>query len=459
MLQRVRQSSFIPVICSLFALLHFFNLLHINGGLAWAQSSADAPVDTWGKEGPVWVIPVQGTIEMGLAEFIRRTVQEAHEAGAGLILFEINTFGGRVDAATEIRDILLESAVPTAVYIPNRAISAGALIALAGQRIVMSSGATIGAAEPRPADEKTISYVRGEFEATASRMGRDPRVAAAMVDTSVAIDGLVAEGQILTLTAAKASEIGFIDHIADTRAAALNVLGYGSRDVVEASPTWAEHLIRFVTEPTVAQILLTIGFLALLAELTTPGWGLPGFVGVLFLGLFYGSRLITGLVGIETILLALLGIVLIVIEIFLIPGFGIAGVLGIGALGASIYLAFPDPSKGLQALAITAVLLVLAAIWLLRSLDRLARWKHIILKTDLGGAEYTPVKGEERMLLIGKEGVATTPLRPAGIIEIEGEPYDAVSEGAFIPQGVPVRVVKVESTRIVVRQSQQQTDD
>lgn len=459
MLRRVRQSGFVLIICSLFALLHFLLFLHTHSYPVQAQESTDAAMDAWGKAGPVWVIPVKGTVETGLAEFVRRSVQDAHEADAGLILVEINTFGGRVDAATEIRDILLQSTVPTAVYISDRAISAGALIALAGQRILMTPGATIGAAEPRPADEKTISYVRAEFEATAERMGRDPQVAAAMVDTSVVIDGIVAAGQILTLTAAKAAEIGFIDHVAETRSEALNVLGYHNREIVEASPTWAERFVRFVTEPTVSQILLVIGYLALLAELTSPGWGLPGFVGVIFLGLFYGSRLITGLVGIETILLAFLGIVLIIVEIFLIPGFGIAGILGIGALGASIYYAFPDPSSALNALAITAVLLVVAAILLLRSVDRLARWKHIVLKTDLGGAEYTPVKGEERMLLVGKQGVATTPLRPAGIIEIDGEPYDAVSEGSFIPQGVPVRVVKVESTRIVVRPSKEQTDN
>lgn len=459
MFRRACLTGFIRVVCGLFALLYLLNLLHIHEEVVWGQVAADASTDLWGKEGPVWVIPVKGTVETGLAEFVRRSVEEAHEADAGLILFEINTFGGRVDAATEIRDILLRSTVPTAVYVADRAISAGALIALAGQRVLMSPGATIGAAEPRPADEKTVSYVRAEFEATAERMGRDPRVAAAMVDPSIAIDGLVAAGQILTLTAAKAAEIGFIDGVADNRSEALRVLGYHNREVVEASPTWAERFVRFVTEPTMAQILLIIGYLALLAELTSPGWGLPGFVGVLFLGLFYGSRLITGLVGIETILLALLGIVLIIVEIFLIPGFGIAGILGIGALGASIYLAFPDPSSALHALAITAVLLIVAAILLLRSVDSLARWKHIVLKTDLGGSEYTPVKGEERKLLVGKEGVSTTPLRPAGIIEIDGEPYDAVSEGSFIPQGVPVRVVKVESTRIVVRQSKEQTDD
>lgn len=257
---------------------------NINARIAWAQDSSASPQEAWGKEGPVWVLPVHGTIEMGLAEFVQRTVQEAHEADAGLILVEINTFGGLVDAATKIRDTLLKSSVPVVVYIPHRAISAGALITLSGQRILMDPGATVGAAEPRPADEKTISYLRGEFEATAESMGRDPKVAAAMVDASVVVDNLSAAGQILTLTAAKAAEIGFIDHIVGSRAEALAAIGYSGRTVVETSPTWAEQVMRFVSEPTVAQFILSVGFLALLIELTSPGWGLPGFAGVTLLG-------------------------------------------------------------------------------------------------------------------------------------------------------------------------------
>lgn len=171
---------------------------------ALAQSPGTAP-------GVVWVIPVEGTIEPGLSEFVLRALRDARQAGAALILLEINSFGGRVDAATEIRDAIFASPVPTAAFVADRAISAGALIALATERIVMKPGATFGAAQPQPLDEKTLSYVRAEFEATAEGRGRDPLIAAAMVDASVVVEGLSGPGQILTLTAASALARGYAD--------------------------------------------------------------------------------------------------------------------------------------------------------------------------------------------------------------------------------------------------------
>ena len=246
---------------------------------ALAQSPGTAP-------GVVWVIPVEGTIEPGLSEFVLRALRDARQAGAALILLEINSFGGRVDAATEIRDAIFASPVPTAAFVADRAISAGALIALATERIVMKPGATFGAAQPQPLDEKTLSYVRAEFEATAEGRGRDPLIAAAMVDASVVVEGLSGPGQILTLTAASALARGYADFVASSRREALELLGYGAAPVVEAAPTWAEQVVRFLTDPLVAQILLIVGVLGLIAEVTSPGWGVGGTVGLIALALF-----------------------------------------------------------------------------------------------------------------------------------------------------------------------------
>lgn len=399
--------------------------------------------------GAVWVIPIDGTIEPGLSEFVLRALRDARQEGAAFILFEINTFGGRVDAATEIRDAIFTSPIPTGAYVADRAISAGALIALAAERIVMRPGATLGAAQPQPLDEKTLSYVRAEFEATAEGRGRDPRLAAAMVDASVVVDGLAGPGQILTLTATTALERGYADYIAATRSEALDLLGYGSVPVVEASLTWAERVVRFLTDPLVAQILLIVGLLGLLAELASPGWGVGGTVALIALALFFGSRLIVGILGVEAILLFLAGLILIVVELFVIPGFGVAGILGLVGIGAGLFLSFPDPRAAIQALAIAAVAIVLSVMIFLKRFQNSALWGRLVL-TQKQADDYRPTTVDYSHL-VGTVGVTRTQLRPAGRIEIEGEYYDAVSEGQMVSPDTRVRVVLVEGPRIVVR--------
>src|SRR5690606_37471910 len=151
--------------------------------------------------GVVYVVPIEGTIDEGLAVFVRRALGEAREAGAVAVLVEINTFGGRVDSATDIKDGLAAMEVPVIAFVTQRAWSAGALIALGARYLAMAPGTSIGAAEPRPADAKVISALRKEFEAAAEHWGRDPRIAAAMVDANVVIEGLTEKDEILTLSA------------------------------------------------------------------------------------------------------------------------------------------------------------------------------------------------------------------------------------------------------------------
>lgn len=421
--------------------------LLLFGGTVEAQSELPSLPEI---QGSVWVVPIEGTIDPGLSEFVKRVVRSARDHDVALLLFEINTFGGRVDSATEIRDVIVATDIPTAAYISERAISAGALVALAADRVVMAPGATFGAAEPQPRDEKTLSYVRAEFEATAERAKRDPLIAAAMVDSSVAVEGLVEAGQILTLTTAKAIEYGYADHTAASRSDALAVLGYAGASVVEQTPSWAEGAVRFLTDPLVAQILLVVGFLGLVAEFAAPGWGVPGTVGLIAFALFFGSRLITGILGVETIILFLLGIVLILLEIFVIPGFGIAGLLGLVSMGASVFMSFPDPRTALQALAITAVAIVVLVLLFLKRFQKSALWGRLVLTHEQKEEGYRPTQVDYQSL-VGAEGVADTQLRPAGRILVNGEYYDAVADGTMIPHGAPVRVVKVEGARIVVR--------
>lgn len=398
----------------------------------------------------VYLIPIEGAIEPGLAEFVARIIREADQANAAVLL-EINTFGGRVDAATEIRDLIIRADMPVVSYVTARAWSAGALITLAAPNVAMAPGSSMGAAQPQPADEKTISALRSEFEATAERAGRDPRIAAAMVDADIEIEGLVQEGKILTLAANRAAEEGFSDLIAASRQEVLAFFDLDHLNVIEFTPNWAERMARIVTEPTVSSLLLTLGFMGLIFEITTMGWGIPGTVGIASLALFFGGRLITGLAGLEVIILFLVGLILLFVEIFILPGFGVAGGLGVVSMFTGIFLAFGNVQTALFSIlvAVSASLLLIILTW--NRLTKSGAWRRLVLThredKELG------YKGPKTYVdLVGKEGTTLTPLRPAGTALVEGERYDVVSEGGYVTSGKQIKVVKIEGTRIIVRE-------
>jgi len=411
----------------------------------------------------VYVAPIEGIIDLGLAPFVQRVLDEASAAGAAAVVLEINTFGGRVDAAVQIRDALLSAKVPTVAYVNRRAISAGALISLAAQHLVMSPGATIGAATPvmagqpgggtQAASEKTVSYMRKEFRATAETRKRPALIAEAMVDPDVAIRGVIEKGKLLTLTTDEALKHKVAEFRADSLEAALERLGIKGAELRRASPNWAENVVRFLTHPVLSSLLVTIGMLGILIELRTPGFGVAGAIGVGSLAAFFWGHWLVQLAGWGELLLALGGVVLLALEFFVIPGFGFAGILGIVALLAALVLSVVGSGATpeffmLAAGRIILALLValLASFVLLRLMPRTPFGRRLILDTGLG------TEPESDLRWLGKRGRATSPLRPAGIAEIEGARVDVVSEGELIEPGTPVEVTRVDGNRIVVRQ-------
>lgn len=413
-------------------------------GLALACTCAAAAAPT------VYSLPIQGEIEPGLAVFVARGLALA-ERNDGVVLLEINTFGGRVDAATEIKDLIFRSKVPVIAYVSERAWSAGALIALAAPKIAMAPGSSMGAAEPRPMEEKTVSALRAEFEAAAERWGRDRRLAAAMVDASVVVEGLSEAGKILTLSAQDALDYGMADLMAGSVHEALVLSGYDVYELVELKPHWAENIARFLTNSTISSLLLTLGFLGLIFEITTPGWGVPGTAGLICLGLFFGGRYVAGLLGWEAILLFLVGLLLLLLELFVIPGFGIAGILGILGVFGSIILAFGDLQTALINLSIVLVVTIAAVILLWKRLSQSRLWKRLVLfHSESPQAGYRALADLSH--LVGKQGVAITPLRPSGTCVIDGQRYDVVSDGGFVKAHTRVEVVLTEGTRVVVRE-------
>lgn len=398
----------------------------------------------------VYALPIHGEIEPGLAAFVARGLSMA-ERNDAVVLLEINTFGGRVDAATEIKDLLVKAKVPVIAYVSERAWSAGALITLAAPQIAMAPGSSIGAAEPRPMEEKTVSALKSEFEATAQRYGRNKQLAGAMVDADIVIDDLVAKGKILTLSAEEALEWGIADQIAFDRHQVLTKFGYDTYKLVDLTPHWTERVARFLTTSTVSSLLLTMGFLGLIFEITTPGWGVPGTGGLIALLLFFGGRYVTGFAGFEEIGLFMLGILLVALEIFIIPGFGIAGIAGILAIVISVILVFGNLQLALVSLSIAFTVSLLALILLWKRIRKTRFWNRLILSQTESKEEGYRAPSNFNHLL-GKQGQTLTPLRPAGTMIIDGTRYDVVSEGGFISENSYVEVVFSEGTRIVVRE-------
>ncbi|HLL81856.1 MAG TPA: hypothetical protein VK420_04355, partial [Longimicrobium sp.] len=327
------------------------------------------------QERVVYRIPVTGTVEMGLAPYVDRALREAAKAGAAAAVLDLDTPGGRVDAAERISDAIADSPIPTYAWVNRRAFSAGALIALSTNRVYMRPGSVMGAATPVTGDgarapEKIVSAMRSEFRALAEARGLDPRVAEAMVDEEIAIPGVVERGKLLSLSAAEAQRIGYAEG-AESWDALMARIGTPGARVVEVPANWAERAVRFLTHPLVAPFLLTLGFLGLVVEMKTPSFGLAGAAGLASLGLFFGSHLILGLAGWETVILFGVGLVLLAVEAFVLPGFGVAGVLGGLAVVASLVMSMVGrmPTSGDLLTAAGVVMASLAmlgvAVWML----------------------------------------------------------------------------------------------
>ncbi|KPK14958.1 MAG: hypothetical protein AMJ62_11305 [Myxococcales bacterium SG8_38] len=412
----------------------------------------------------VVVIPIDRTVELGLAAFVRRAIEDHPDAAA--IVLDVNTLGGRVDAAIQIRDALLEATPRTVAFIHPRAISAGALISLACDNVLMSDGATIGAATPIQAgggqaeavDEKMVSYMRAEMRSTAEANGRRGDIAEAMVDREVVIDGVVEAGKLLTLDTDQALKVGIADGKAASLDEVLDALTLKQPQIVEVEVNWGEEVARLLTEPTVSGLLLSVGMLGLMVAFYTRTVGMFTVLGFISLALFFGGHAVVHLVGWEEALLFVAGVILVIIEIFFVPGFGVPGVLGLicvisalvlSLIGIPINVSF---KTGLLAEAMTRVLLSLLgafvlALVLMRLLSRSAFGRSFVLQDAETGFLSAPSASD----LVGQVGEALTDLRPAGKIIVGHQRHEASSEREFIARGSRVRVIGKDGPTLIVR--------
>ncbi|MBK7107287.1 MAG: nodulation protein NfeD [Ignavibacteriae bacterium] len=412
----------------------------------------------------VYVAEIDGTIDLGLAPFVKRVVDEAEKNSASAIVFKINTFGGRVDAATQIKDAIINSKVKTIAFIDKRAISAGALISLSCEKIIMVPGASIGATTVvdeggTKQSEKAQSYMRAEMRSTAEKTGRRTDIAEGMVDERVVVQELNDDStKLITLTSEEALKYGIADSVLDDMDEVLESMNLENAEVINLKSNWAEDFIRFLNNPIMTSILLMIAMVGLFTEIKTPGWGLPGTAALIALALFFGSGYILELASIIEIIIFIVGLVLLLIEIFVIPGFGITGIIGIILMFGSLFLGlisdFPLLDWGIISLAIiqfaaTLLLTIFVIFSILKFLPKSEMWGNLILNKNIdeksGYAADIRVKD-----LVGKNGIALTDLRPSGIALIENKRVDVVTSGNYISKDTKITVISEEGSKVVV---------
>ena len=321
----------------------------------------------------IYVVPIQDTIDLGIPAFVNRAINAAEKNSAELIIFEINTFGGRVDAATQIKDAIYGTDIETVAFIHRRptdfdeyeqyrfgggrAISAGSLIALSCNKIYMTDGGTIGATSVvdmtgSKQSEKSQSYMREEMAATAEKAGKNPNIARGMVDEELSFEFLVIdgdslkvediegrkEGKLITLTTELALKYGIADGKGESIEEILSSLGIEDYNIITLNENWSEDLVRFLTDPTISSLLTTFGTIGIISELYSAGWGIGGTIGIVCLTLALGAGYLTQLASSMDLLIIMSGLLLLVIEFIAIPGFGFFGIAGIGVLFYGLYL-------------------------------------------------------------------------------------------------------------------------
>ena len=489
----------------IYMLLSLIGCLFMIGGLS-AQDTA-----------LVYVIDIRNEIGSGLGTYISDGIQTAEMAGADAIVFDVDTPGGRVDSAVNIIRSIQDTQVPTLAFVNRQAISAGAMISIACNQIVMTSGGTIGDSAPvniqgQEVGEKAISYIQGTIRATAERENRNPDIAEAMVDKELVLvklaDGqiikllpeeyiareeegeameiLCAQGKLLTLSTQQALDYGFADAQAETLTDLLaqyeivEVDGtklpltedgiaqrqqdFGSEinrlktlagaRITEVEATLADRVVFFITNPLISSLLLSLGILGIFIEIRTPGFGIPGFLGLLCVGLFFGGHMLTKIGAEWAFLLFLIGIGLIALEVFVIPGFGVAGILGITLMLGSVFFVFDKAYEFRTAvmwLSVSVILsggLVILAAFLLPETQLFRRLAlSTVMDTQMG---YHSSSSEDFQAYLGQSGTALTPLRPSGTARIANNRVDVVTVGDFIAQDSTVKVVNVEGPKVFV---------
>ncbi len=472
--------------------IYLFLCLTLITGLAYGQKSSDI----------ISVVPVSGKIDSSMSAFIKRAVDESIKIKSSLIIFEMDTFGGELNAAYKIVDILVNvpKEIKTVAFIKTKAISAGALISLACNSIYMKGNTTIGDCAPisyynnevKMLGEKFQSPLRAKFRSLAKRSGYNQSLAESMVSQDIEVfeiryhDGnkkyingktygglskselknivskktVVKKGELLTMDNIEALNFGFSKKTLDSKDKILKDLGIKNTRYYSFTLNWSETFVNYIIPFT--PILILVGLIALFAEFKMPGFGFPGITGLIFLGLAFGSNYMVGLANYTEFLIIVVGFLLLGLEIFVIPGFGIAGVLGFCFIIAGMVLSLQDftiPTypwqkellfKNLSLILSSLVIAFISGLLLLRyvfpNIPMAKRGPYLTRTLKNSKADSL----EAYTVKVGDSGVTESYLRPSGKVKINEEIVDAISQGEFLDKGTVVEVIKISGNRVIV---------
>ncbi|KAF5036931.1 hypothetical protein SDC9_30343 [bioreactor metagenome] len=421
------------------------------------------------QEKRIFVIPVKGEISKATERTLSKGLQQADEKGYDFVIVQLNTYGGAVASADSMRSALLRFPVPVAAFIDNQAVSAGALISIACDSIYMTTGSTIGAAtvvnqngEPMP--DKYQSFMRAMMRSTAQANGRDPKIAEAMVDPTIVASSTGDDSlKVLSFTMEEAIENNYCEGFAEKIQDVATLLTNGDNYILEEMEiSFTDEVISFLLSPVIQGLLLMVIIGGLYFELQSPGIGFPSAAAVIAALLYFAPLYLEGLAENWEILLFAAGILLIIAEIFIIPGFGIAGISGITLTILALVFAMIDNNlfyfkgnlnfivivKPLSIVMVSALSSLVVSIWLAGRVFPGKSFSHLALRTKLDSSKgYIGVEDINNNL-IGKVGIAASSLRPAGKIEIEGKWYDATIEFGMADKGEELVVTKFEGGRV-----------
>jgi len=466
----------------LFAVI--FSLLLLSTGVL-AQDSIPTKTNSPVKQKLVYKFNIKENIAPAIWRQTKQAFAEADSLNADLFLIQMNTYGGTVVDADSIRTRILNSPIPVVVFIDNNAASAGALISIACDRIYMRSGGSIGAATVvnqtgQKMPDKYQSYMRSTMRATAEAHGkdtiisgtdttytwrRDPLIAEGMVDERVYIPGIKDTGKILSFTPLEAVTNGYCEGICKNLQEVLEMNNMESARIVEYKPTALERFIGFMVNPVVSGILIMLILGGIYFEMQSPGIGFALLVAIVAAILYFSPLYLEGLAANWEILLFVIGLILIALEIFVVPGFGITGISGIALAFTGLVLSliknvdFTFDHVEMNDLLIALITVFLGtgvgiglSIYLSQKLftAETGRFSHLSLHEVMSLKEGYLGVDPELLQLKGKKGVAITTLRPSGKINIEGKNYDALAESGMIDRGTNIVVIKVEAAQLYV---------
>lgn len=437
-------------------------LILISMGSIFAQNLSNEPKK-------VFIFKIDEDIDPGMNRRVKLALEKAQEVSADLIIIEMDTYGGAVNDADDIRTMILESTIPIYVFINKDAASAGALISIATDSIYMAPGGSIGAAtvvngtDGAAAPDKYQSYMRSMMRSTAEAKGRDPKIAEAMVDEKIKVEGISEEGSVITFSVSEAIKYGFCDGEYTSIDEILLAQNLQNAELINYEEDQIEQIISFFLSPAISGFLILIIIGGLYFELQTPGIGFPLLASIIAVILYFIPFYLSGLAENWEIFVFIIGVILLAVELFVIPGFGIFGVLGIVCILAGLVLGMlPNqnfdfefvPAADLFGALLTVIIAAIASVgivfWLTPKVNEWGAFKSISLATTQKRTDgYTSSSYSDSM--VGKTGTVHSRLRPSGRILIDGEVYDAYSRGEFVEQGEKIIVISTEGTSLKVK--------